>query len=1510
MTALAGQTNSSLVLANVSATDAGTYAVVVSGVCGNSVSKSASLTVNENVVVASAPVSLTNCPGASASFSVTATGTGLSYQWYKNGSALAGQTGSSVALTNVSAADAGTYSVVVSGDCGNAVTNSASLTVDEELVIAVVPASTTNCPATMASFSVNATGTGLTYQWYKGAVALAGQTGSSLVLSNVTAADAGIYGVVASGICGNAASNSASLTVNENVVVSSAPASVTNCPGTSASFSVTASGTGLGYQWYKGVTPLAGQTGSSLVLANVSAANAGTYAVVVSGECGNSVTNSASLTVNENVVVASAPASVTNCPGTSASFSVTASGTGLGYQWYKGATLLAGQTGSSLVLANVSAADGGTYAVVVSGECGNSVTNSASLTVNEIVVVASAPVSLTNCPGTSASFRVSASGAGLSYQWYKDGSALAGQTASNLTLGSVSATDAGTYSVVVSGECGTAVTNSATLTVDQDLVIAVVPASTTNCPATTASFSVSASGTGLSYQWYKGGGALAGQTGSSLVLSNVSAADAGIYSVVAGGICGNAATNSASLTVNANVVVAGAPVSVTNCPGTSASFSVTASGTGLSYQWYNGATALVGQTGSSLVLSNVSAADAGTYSVVVSGECGNSVTNSASLTVNGNVVVASAPVSVTNCPGTTASFSVTANGTGLSYQWYKDGRALAEATASKLELEKLNADDAGLYTVVVSGVCGEPVTNGATLTMNQNVVVASAPVSLTNCPGTSASFSVSATGTGLSYQWYKGVTALAGQTNSSLVLANVSATDAGTYAVVVSGVCGNSVSKSASLTVNENVVVASAPVSLTNCPGTSASFSVTATGTGLSYQWYKGATLLAGQMGSSLVLANVSAADAGTYSVVVSGECGNSVTNSASLTVNGNVVVASAPVSVTNCPGTTASFSVTANGTGLSYQWYKDGRALAEATASKLELEKLNADDAGLYTVVVSGVCGEPVTNGATLTMNENVVVASAPVSVTNCPGTSASFSVSATGTGLSYQWYKGVTALAGQTNSSLVLANVSATDAGTYAVVVSGVCGNSVSKSASLTVNENVVVASAPVSVTNCPGTSASFSVAATGTGLSYQWYKGATLLAGQTGSSLVLANVSAADGGTYSVVVSGDCGNAVTNSASLTVNENVVVASAPVSLTNCPGTSASFSVSATGTGLSYQWYKGATLLAGQTGSSLVLANVSAADAGTYSVVVSGVCGNSVTNSASLTVNANVVVASAPVSLTNCPGTSASFSVSATGTGLSYQWYKGATLLAGQTGSSLVLGNVSAADAGTYSVVVSGVCGNSVTNSASLTVNENVVVASAPVSLTNCPGTSASFSVSATGTELSYQWYKGATLLAGQTGSSLVLANVSAADARDLQRGGERDCGNAVTNSASLTVNENVVVASAPVSLTNCPGTSASFSVSATGTGLSYQWYKGATLLAGPDGQQPGVGECERGGCGDLLGCGQWRVRQQRDQQRQPDGERERGGGQRAGEPDQLSGDQRQLQCQRDGHGLELPVV
>ncbi len=539
----------------------------------------------------------------------------------------------------------------------------------------------------------------------------------------------------------------------------------------------------------------------------------------------------------------------------------------------------------------------------------------------------------------------------------------------------------------------------------------------------------------------------------------------------------------------------------------------------------------------------------------------------------------------------------------------------------------------------------------------------------------------------------------------------MSATDAATYSVVVSGVCGNAVTNSASLTVNQTVVVASAPVSVTTCPGTNASFSVNATGTGLSYQWYKDGSALAGQTGSSLVLSSVSAADAATYSVVVSDLCGNAVTNSASLTVNQNVVVVTGPVSVTNCPGSSASFSVSATGTGLSYQWYKNGNALAGQTGSSLVLSNVSATDAGTYSVVVSDVCGNAVTNSASLTVNQNVAVVSWPVSLTNCPGSSASFSVSATGTGLSYQWYLGGNALAGQTGSSLVLNSVSATDAGTYSVVVSGVCGSPVSQSASLTVNQNLAVASAPVSVTNCPGTSASFSVSATGTGLSYQWYNGTNGLAGQTNSSLVLSNVAAGDAGTYSVVVSGACGMAVTNSAEPDGQHGG----------GCQCVERRGELPWRGGDVQHDGYghravQLPVVFGGQCAGGPDGQQFSAGGGERYGCRGLQCGGERGVRECDQQREPDCEPerggGSGPVSVTNCPGTSASFSVSATGTGLSYQWYLGGNVLAGQTGSSLVLSSVSAADAGIYSVVVSGACG-SVTNSASLTVNQNVAVVS-----------------------------------------------------------------------------------------------------------------------------------------------------------------------------------------------------
>jgi len=121
--------------------------------------------------------------------------------------------------------------------------------------------------------------------------------------------------------------------------------------------------------------------------------------------------------------------------------------------------------------------------------------------------------------------------------------------------------------------------------------------------------------------------------------------------------------------------------------------------------------------------------------------------------------ISAQPSDTSVCQGRDATLTVTGNGTGLTYQWYKgstpltDGGDISGATSSSLKIAYADSSDAGSYKVTISGACGSVTSDAAVLTVNALPTITRQPSDQTNlCEGSSASFSV-ASSAATSYQW-------------------------------------------------------------------------------------------------------------------------------------------------------------------------------------------------------------------------------------------------------------------------------------------------------------------------------------------------------------------------------------------------------------------------------------------------------------------------------------------------------------------------------------------------------------------------------------------------------------------------------------------------------------------------------------------------------------------------------------------------------------------------------------
>jgi alpha-tubulin suppressor-like RCC1 family protein len=226
--------------------------------------------------------------------------------------------------------------------------------------------------------------------------------------------------------------------------------------------------------------------------------------------------------------------------------------------------------------------------------------------------------------------------------------------------------------------------------------------------------------------------------------------------------------------------------------------------------------------------------------------------------------------------------------------------------------------------------------------------------------------------------------------------------------------------------------------------------------TPLSYQWLRNGVVIAGASGPTYTTPALTSADNGArYSIRVSNAKGSVTSSEATLTVLPPPTITASPANQTVAVGATATFSVTATGNSISYQWRRDDQPIAGANAATFTTAAtVAADDRAVYTVDVGNGAGFVTSAPATLTVQAAAAIATQPLSQTVAVGDTAAFAVAATGGELSYQWRRGGTDIAGATGPIYVLPAAALADTGaTFSVVVTNTRGTATSSAATLTV-------------------------------------------------------------------------------------------------------------------------------------------------------------------------------------------------------------------------------------------------------------------------------------------------------------------------------------------------------------------------------------------------------------------------------------------------------------------------
>ncbi|MEO2128045.1 MAG: hypothetical protein ABGW91_07770 [Christiangramia sp.] len=1388
--------------------------VIVTDANGSACSVTSSaytMTVNTNRTPGVSLTSSTNsvCPGQNVTFTATSSygGPNPQYDWYINSSSSPAQSGSSNTFTTAAFnSGSNTVKVVLTSNY-SCVTNTTAEATSPTITVrpgtpsqpGSISGTVEICPGTTQTYSIAAVPDASSYVWTLPSGWSGNSTNNSI---NITVgSSSGTISVAAKNDCGTSTTRDLAITVKPGTPAQ--PGTITGeasvCPGISQTYSISSVVNAAAYNWTvpSGWTITGSDSGNSIDV--TTGTSGGSISVSAYNDCGTS--NTKTLNVSVQPGTPATPGSISGetevCPGTTNTYSISPVNGATTYNW----TLPSGWSGSSTTnsIQLTAGSSGGTIEVEAINNCGTSSAQTLNITVKPGTPAVPSTINGNTavCPGTTETYTIAEVPDATSYTWTIPNGWSGTSTSNSITLTTGSSGN-GAISVKAENDCG--ISTAQTLEVSVKAPAPVAPGSITG------DTEVCSSATGLTYSvgsvtdasWYEwilpAGWNITSSNPTSNTITVSASANSGDIRVSAHNDCGG--SSETSLAVNSVNGVPNNPGTITTnlpndgiCPpATGITFTVANDVNANGYDWVlpSGWEITNGQNTSSITVRvNASSPETNNASVSVSAKniCGSSTASTYSGITIKKHVQAYIGEDMTLCQSTnpiTINGSIGFNGKlKISQVTTTGGGTISNVPNGKVNnfsfIYTPNSSDFNSSPVKITLITEAP-GGGACGPGSDEMLIYFIPTSTITSPAnkdqqvcintalTNMAFTIGGGATGATITGLP--SGLSGNYNAGTFTISGTPTQTGsfTYTISTTGNCsGQQTSTTGTITVTDDDLITDANNKDQEiCINTAVSPMVFGTNNPITAINTSGLPAgLSGSLSNNQYTISGTPTEAGTFNYTLTsvGSC-NSTTTSGTLVVNPDVTITSTSETdqeiCINTALETIEFSITEPGTNAIISGLPDG--ITTSFSNGVFSISGNPTEAGTfpYTVTTQGDCQQATATG-TITVKPDPT---AELSYTGdfCESQSGTVMPGLTGSG-EYEngtYSSSPSGLSINTSTGEITPGDS--DPGTYTVTYTTpeIC-------AVVTAETTVVINATPyaeISYTDplCNNDIAAYLPVFANTEGNYE---GGSFSAQPAGLDINASTGEIApktsDPNTYTISytipASGGCQEVILNST-IEITQNPQVS---IEYPEAVCTSETDLIPVTFTSTAGEYTGGA--FSGTSGLDIdANGNINAANSTpgvhtiTYTLTAAAGC-DEVIATTDVQINEKVTILTEPQNVGICSSEPAQFEVSASGDGLSYQWYRivegTPQLLAGEDDAVFSLSNATSVDAGEYYVVVSGAdsCSEATSETVTLNVDENIIIVKPTEDLTICEEDyteiTFEFIAHANGAPLTFQWIK-----------------------------------------------------------------------------------------------------------------------------------------------------------------------